>query len=134
MTVSTRRAALGAILAAPLASVPAAAASTVSDELVRLIAEHDAQRAAMDDQPDDECPTKDQRIEGGRLRARVAGFPSNGWPDTMAKAACLARLYPVNEAEDEVRSACESGYAYLDCMALNIACEVMRYGEGMPCA
>ncbi|MCJ2056668.1 hypothetical protein MKL09_08880 [Methylobacterium sp. J-048] len=131
---STRRAALGAILAAPLASVPAATAPTVSPELARIIAEHDAHRAVMEDNPDDERPTKEDRCEGGRLRALVAGFPSVGWADTMAKAACLARLWPVEEAEEEMRSQVDAGYAYLDCMALAIACEVMRLGEAQRCA
>ena len=134
MTASTRRAALGAILAAPLASVPAVAAPTVSPELARIIAEHDAHRAVMDDRPDDEWPTKENRCEGGRLRALVAGFPSAGWADTMAKAACLARLWPIEEAEEEMRFQVDAGYAYLDCMALAIACEVMRLGEGGSCA
>ena len=131
---STRRAALGAILAAPLASVPAVAMSAVSPKLAQFIAEHDAHRAVMDDRPGDEWPTKENRCEGGRLRALVAGYPSKGWADTMAKAACLARLWPIEEAEEEMRSQVDTGHAYLDCMALAIACEVMRYGEGGSCA
>ena len=143
MTASTRRSALGAILAAPLTGgavmalpfgSPQPGAPSVSPKLVRLIAEHDTHRAAMDDRPDDEWPTKENRCEGGRLRALVAGFPSTGWADTMAKAACLARLWPIEEAEEELRSQVDTGYAYLECMALAIACEVMRLGEDAACA
>jgi hypothetical protein len=134
MTFPSRRAALGAILAAPLASVPAVATSTISPALSRIIAEHDAHQATKDDWPDSVWPTEAERKEAGRLRALVAGYPSAGWPDTMAKAACLARLWPVAEAEDEVRSECEGGHAYLECMALAIACEVMRLGGATSCA
>ena len=65
MKPSTRRAALGAILAAPLtggavmalpSGTPRAGALDVSPELIRLIAEHDAHRAAMDDHSDGEWP------------------------------------------------------------------------------
>ncbi|MCJ2133015.1 hypothetical protein MKK69_02845 [Methylobacterium sp. J-026] len=134
MSASTRRAALGAILAAPLASVPAVATPTVSPGLTQLIEEHDAHRAVMDDRPDDEWPTKGNRCQSGRLRALVAGFPSSSWADTMAKAACLARSWPIEEAEAEIRSQADTGFAYLECIALAIACEVMRHEEGMPCA
>ncbi len=52
----------------------------------------------------------------------------------MAKAACLARLYPLADAEEELACGLKGGHAYLDCMALGIACEVMRHGEAQRCA
>ncbi len=133
MTASTRRAALGAILAAPLASVPAVAA-TVSPKLARFIAEHDAHRVVMDDHAENESPSREDCRKAGRLRARIVRFPSAGWADTMAKAACLARLYPLADAEEDLVAELRDDHAYLDAMALGIACEVMRYGEARQCA
>ena len=133
MTSSTRRAALGAILAAPLTSVPAAA-SSASPKLAQIIAEHDAHRAVMNDHPEDEAPTREDCRKAGRLRARIVRFPSQGWADTMAKAACLARLYPLRDAEEDLAHELKDNHAYLDAMALGIACEVMRLGEAKQCA
>lgn len=133
MSASTRRAALGAILAAPLASAPATA-SSVSPKLAQIIAEHDAHRAVMDDHPEDEAPTREDCRKAGRLRARIVRFPSLGWADTMAKAACLARLYPLRDAEEDLACELKDNHAYLDAMALNIVVEVMQLGEGTLCA
>ena len=135
MTASTRRAAFGAILAAPLASVPAFSREmpSASPQLVRLIAKHDRINERLRAIEDDE----DQRglcRAAGAIRARVAGFQSRSFADTLAKAACMARLWPLADAEAEVRRDVASGYVYMDLMALNIAVEVMRLGEGTLCA
>ena len=138
MTASTRRAALGAMLAAPLASVPAIAGPAASQspaaspQLVRLIAKHDRINERLRAVEDDE----DQRglsRAAGAIRARVAGFQSRSFVDTLAKASCLARMWPLVDAEAEVRRDVASGYVYMDLMALNIAVEVMRLGEGSLC-
>lgn len=141
MSASTRRAAIGAILAAPLASVPAAAnfpgsgkLPAVSPELVRLIAKHDRINERLNASSYETSCNHGLVRAAGAMRARVAGFPSHGLPDILAKAECLARLYPLADAEHEVREEIASGHAYLDCMALNIAIEVMKLGEGTLCA
>ena len=135
MSASTRRAALGAILAAPLASVPVVASAPVSPELARLIVKHDRINAILDAECDGErFASEDTCRAAGLARARVAGFRSQGLPDILAKAACLARLYPLADMELEVREEVETGHANLDCMAHNIAAELMRFGEGTLCA
>lgn len=144
MTASTRRAALGAILAAPLAGgavtashsrATAAARPAASPELVRLIAKHDRINAILDCEADERDSTKPgTRRAAGMARARVTAFPSQSLADILAKAACLARLWPIAEAEEEVRDKAASGHVYIDCMALNIFVEVMKLGEGALCA
>ena len=135
MVASTRRAALGAILAAPLSSVPAISREmpSASPQLLRLIAKHDRINECLRAVEDDE----DQRglsRAAGAIRARVAGFQSKSFADTLAKASCLARMWPLVDAEAEVRRDVASGYVYMDLMALNIAVEVMQLGEGTLCA
>lgn len=136
MAASTRRAAIGAILAVPLASAPMVAATAVSPALVALIAEHDRINAALDASGNDWGPSLDQSLirSAGSLRGKIAAFPTRGWPDTMAKAACLARVWTIEGAEEELQSQIGGGYAYLADMALAIACEVMRHGEAWACA
>lgn len=143
MTARTRRAALGAILAAPLASVPAAATVAaprssvppVSRKLARLIAKHDRINAILNAESDDCNPARRGTARAaGAIRARVTAFPSASFADILAKAACLARLWPLSDAEGEVQSKAASGHVYMDDMALNIAMEVMKLGEGMLCA
>ncbi len=121
VNASTRR-------AAPLASVPAVAA-TISPSWRGSSRSHDAQ------------PRRDGRSRGERVAftedcrkagrcARVSfAFPLPGWEDTMAKAACLARLYPLADAEADLVAELRDDHAYLDAMALGIACEVMRHGS-----
>lgn len=143
MSRSTRRAAPHAILVAPLASVSAAANGVVthpslppvSRKLARLIAKHDRINAIPDAESDDYNPARRGTARAaGAIRARVIAFPSASFADILAKAACLARLWPLSDAEGEVQSKTASGHVYRDDMALNIAVEVMKLGDGTLCA
>lgn len=132
---TSRRAALGAILAAPFATVPAKAAASVTPELARLIAKHNRINAILEDEgAGDGFPSNGTCRAAGMARARVAGFPSKGLPDIVAKAVCLMRVYGIPEAEGEIADHCERGHIYLDAMAVGIALEAARYGEGTLCA
>ncbi|MET3411634.1 hypothetical protein [Methylobacterium sp. 1030] len=133
-TASTRRAALGAILAAPLASVPAtASAASATPALVRLIAKNDRINDLLN--ASDGASGFDPGLvrAAGVIRSRVAAFPSRGLPDILAKASCLARLYPLADAEEQVRESL-NGYAFLDEMSVALAVEVMKLAEGTLCA
>jgi hypothetical protein len=142
MSAATRRAALGAILSAPLtggavmalpSETPQPTTPAASPKLVRLIAKHDRIERLLRDASEEGAHRGLVRAAGA-MWARVAGFQSASFADTLAKAACLARMWPLADAEAEVRRDAGSGYAYMDCMALNIAVEVMRLGEGSQCA
>jgi hypothetical protein len=107
----------------------------VSQKLARLIAKHDRINAILQSKSGEPGPIDRGLIRAaGAIRARVAGFPSASFADTLAKAACLARLWPLADADQEIQSNVASGYVYMDTMALNIAVEVMRLGEGTLCA
>jgi hypothetical protein len=107
----------------------------VSRKLARLIAKHDRINAILNAVCDDYGPARwGTARAAGAIRARVTAFPSASFADILAKAACLARLYPLADADEEVQSRVASGHVYIDDMALNIAVEVMKLGEGTLCA
>lgn len=88
MSASTRRAALGAILAAPLASVPAIAAPSA---LARSCDWGVAHLAWINDPASDDRHWPDERLEGeldrvDEMMARVAGMVSANRADLAAKA------------------------------------------------
>ncbi|SFM10100.1 hypothetical protein [Methylobacterium pseudosasicola] len=146
MTVSTRRAALGAILAAPLtggavmalpSNVPQPTAPAVSPELVRLIAKHDRINAILnrETQTDDSSlPSYGTMRAARHARTRVTGFSSRSFADTLAKAACLGRLWPTDELAIEVGLKVRQTEVCMDEMALGLALELMRFAEGTLCA
>ena len=109
--------------------------SAASPELVRLIAKHDRINDLLSASCDEDGSGSNSGLvrAAGAIRARVAGFPSRGLPDILAKAGCLARLYPLPEAEEQVRESI-NGYAYLDDMSVALAVEVMKLAEGTLCA
>lgn len=136
-TAATRRAALGTILAAPLASMPARAEQrAASPKLVRLIAKHDRINAMLKASGDEDGLHYPKGLirAAGAMRARLLGFPSRGLPDILAKAACMARLYPLADLEEELNSEVASGHVYIDEVALGIALDLMKLGEGTLCA
>ncbi|MGT2482357.1 hypothetical protein ACU4GR_33800 (plasmid) [Methylobacterium oryzae CBMB20] len=118
-----------------LASRPAALAAA-SPELVALIAALDHVNSALLDletlaelgtsTPEAE---RDLNAAAGALRARLAAFPSRGLPDVLAKAACVARLYPPADIQAEIRPAL-GGRALLDDMWVGLAVELMRVADG----
>lgn len=156
MTASTRRAALGAILAAPLtggavmalpsgSSQPVAAAAdfpesgklpAVSPELVRLIAKHDRIDAMLKASVSDDGVEYDQGLmrAAGAMRARVLSYPASGLPDILAKVACVARLWPLSDLREEVAQAAQSGRATIDDMVEGIVLELALLAEGTLCA
>lgn len=136
---ATRRAALGAILAAPLASVPAAAKTTVpgiSPELARLIRK--SQRA------DDRLMAEKDEVDGfspGNMRAAavlrclVAKFPSSSIADVLAKASHTIAIWGHDCALEEQEAATADGGCYLDDMARAVLLDLVRLtGEDAPCA
>jgi hypothetical protein len=146
MTASTRRAALGAILAAPLtggtvmalpSGSPLPVKPTVSPELVRLIAKHDRINAIIirETETDDlSLPSYGTMRAARHARTRVTGFPSRSFADTLAKAACLGRLWPTNELAIEVGLKVRQSEVCMDEMALGLALELMQFAEGTLCA
>lgn len=135
MTASTRRAALGAILAAPLASVPAVAATqSVSAGLTRLIAKHDRINEMLFSSESDDGYSFNEGLmrAAAAMRGRVLSYPAQGLPDILAKVECLARLWPLDELRKEVAKAARSGHVTIDDMAEGIVLELALLGEGAP--
>jgi hypothetical protein len=134
---STRRAALGAILAAPLAASPATAKTAlpgISPELARLIRKSQA--------ADDRLRAEDSDV-GGRgfsrgsmraaaaLRCRVATFKSASMADVLAKARHTAAIWEIDCAQEEFEAATANGECYLDDMAHGVFLDLLRVaGEG----
>ena len=146
MTASTRRAALGAILAAPLtggavmalpSGSPQPVVSAVSPELVRLIAKHDRINAILDEETDTDdlsLPSYGTMRAACVARTRVLGFQSAGMADVLAKAACLGRLWPTEELALELRWKVKNSEVCMDEMAMGLALDLMRIAEGTLCA
>lgn len=132
---STRRAALGSILAAPLASVPAAAttpAPNVSPELARLIAEcieadHTLRDCAKGD-PDFVDWPRHLCVASGLARGRVVRFASVSHADVQAKLRLLALIYPVADIRCEAEPD-GKGHAYLDNVALSVVADLLELME-----
>jgi hypothetical protein len=116
--------------AAARADEPAAA-----PKLVRLIAKHDHINAMLNASGDESGVHDPPGLirAAGALRARVLGFPSRSLPDILAKAACMARLYPLADLGEELNSKAASGHADIDEGALGIALDLMKLGEGSLC-
>jgi hypothetical protein len=141
MAASTRRAALGAILAAPLGTAPAVASATHRRAFGGLARTGPADRQARSPQ----CPPRRRVRRGGHgLQQRLGpgrggnpdargGLSVSRLPDILAKAGCRARLDPLPEAEEQVRGPI-NGYADLDDMSVALAVAVMKLAEGTLCA
>lgn len=135
---STRRAALGAILAAPLASVPAAAiapARGISSELARLIRKSqradDRVNALLEGEGYPYGPVK----AAASLRCRIAKFEAAGLADVLAKAKHTIAIWGHDCAREEQEAATADGSCYLDDMARAVLLDLVRLtGEDAPCA
>lgn len=134
---ATRRAALGAILAAPLASVPAAAgipAAGVSPELARLIRKSQRADDCLRAQDGDEWNPGNIRAAAA-LRCRVAKFRASGIADVLAKAKHTVAVWGYECAQEEFEAATAEGFAYVNDMAIAVALDLARLaGEDAPCA
>ena len=108
MTASTRRAAIGAILAAPLASVPAVAAITAKTEIVSDLAAScvwaeghlrwiNDPTQPLDDWPDERVDAELDRVDA--VMDRAAKEPAASLPDLAAKARIVLASY-----EDHLRT------------------------------
>ena len=130
----TRRAALGAILTAPLVGLPAAAAipaAGVSPELARLIAECVEADSAMDRDANgdpDYIPPRPLCLAAGLARGRVASFASTSHADVQAKLRLLAVIYPVTDIRGEAEPG-DDGHAYLDNVALSVVADLLELME-----
>ena len=134
---TSRRAALGAILGAPLASVPTVAATpSVSPKLARLIAKHDRINAKLDAA----CDVLGFGYPRGlikaaaAMRAQVVRYPCANMADVMAKALCVARLWPVEDLQFEIDKAPPRDGCSMDVMSLGIVMELAMMGGMKPCA
>lgn len=134
---ATRRATLGAILAAPLMVSPAAAipVSGVSPELARLIRKStraDDRLMAEKDEVDGFSPGNMRAAAA--LRCRVAMFSSNSIADVLAKASHTIAIWGHECAQEEQEAATADGSAYLDDMARAVLLDLARLaGEDAPC-
>ncbi|MCJ2070593.1 hypothetical protein MKK75_17630, partial [Methylobacterium sp. J-030] len=106
-----------------------------SPKLVRLIAKHDRINALLNASGGDSGIDYPKGLirAAGAMRSRVLGFPSRSLPDILAKAACMARLYPLADLEEELNSKAASGHAYIDEVVLGVALDLMKLGEGTLC-
>ena len=133
----TRRAALGAILAAPLASVPAMAltpVSGISPKLARLIRKSQAADDRLRAEAEDEWNPGNIRAAAA-LRCRVAKFPSASLADVLAKASHTVSIWGFDCAKEEFEDATADGFAYLDHMAQAVLLDLVRVtGRGTLCA
>ncbi|MCJ2025099.1 hypothetical protein [Methylobacterium sp. J-067] len=143
MGASTRRVALGALAAASLAALPAKGAGLklptgVSPELAALIVEHDRTNALLNAYLDDEnCEyVLHAQFVGtaGAMRVKVLAFPSRNLSDILAKAACVLRLWPVEDLQAEVGSKAKSEHVYIDDMSNALLLELHHLMEGTLCA
>ena len=134
---ATRRAAPGAILAAPLASVPSAAKATVpgvSPELARLIRKSQRADDRLKAEAEDEWNPGNIRAAAA-LRCRVATFKSVSMADVLAKARHTVAIWGRECAEEEFEAAVVDGTAYLTDMAHAVFLDLARLtGEDAPCA
>ena len=131
---ASRRGLMLGLAALPLAGGAVVATPAVTPKLARLIAKHDAMNDRLNAPADDGGCNSGLVRAAGALRARVAGFPSQGLPDILAKAACLGRMWPTEDLEVEVLEKLSCGYAYMDDMATALVAELIRFGEATLCA
>ncbi|MCJ2023675.1 hypothetical protein [Methylobacterium sp. J-067] len=143
MGASTRRTALGALAAAPLAGLPLKGVGIrlppdVSPELTALIAEHDRTNALLNAYLDDENCEYLVHAEyvgtAGAMRVKVLAFPSRNLSDILAKAACVLRLRPVEDLQAEVDLKSKSEHVYLNDMSNGLLLELHHLMEGTLCA
>lgn len=140
MSAATRRAALGAILTAPLTGGAVTAqplTPAVSPELLRLIAKHDRINAILEEEGDNDdisLPSYGTMRAAAVARTRVLGFQSAGMADVLAKAACLGRLWPTEDLALELQFKLKKSEVCMDEMALGLALDLMRMAEGSLCA
>ncbi|MFY9291748.1 MAG: hypothetical protein WAP03_13775 [Methylorubrum rhodinum] len=135
---STRRAALGAILATPLASMLAtarAAVPGVSPELARLIRKSRVANERVNVEIHEPGYPYGSVRAAAALRCRVARFKPAGMADVLAKARHTVAIWGRECAEGEFEDATAEGGAYLDDMAHAVLLDLVRLvGEDAPCA
>lgn len=108
MNRTSRRAALGAILAAPLATSPVAAKANVpgiSPELARLIRKSRIANARVDAEINEPGFLHGSVRAAAALRCRVARFPSNSIADVLAKARHTVAVWDHDCCQEEFEAA-----------------------------
>ena len=134
---ATRRAALGAILAAPLATSSAAAvipASGISPELARLIRKSQRADDRLRAEAEDEW-NPGSMLAAAALRYRVATFRAASLADVLAKARHTVAVWGYECAKEQFEAATAEGSACVDDMAIAVLLDVARLaGESGPCA
>lgn len=144
MVASTRRAALGAILAAPLASVPVAA-SSASPSLANLVARYERLDALLQAESDRLEKAGWRRRNDmhdrlaavcGKLRGRICQHPSTSMDDVLLKVRAFALSTSFDDGREELECNLQSrdGHAYLDDIALAVIVNLVGLREGKRCA
>ncbi|MGH1590431.1 hypothetical protein ACRBEV_21465 [Methylobacterium phyllosphaerae] len=143
-TPSTRRAALGALIALPAASLPALAAPA-SPELLRMVVDYEATEQARDDETERleavgwrESDSTWSRLcrDCGSKRAAIALHPAQSIADVMLKARALAfKLNLADDWEDLRRAIADNyGHAYDRDVAHAAMLDLARLGGFGRCA
>lgn len=142
---STRRAALGAILAAPISGVAVAAtppgSSSSLQTLVRRYSHFHAQLIAEGERLDNISGPKGHSNYGrlvvlcGRLRTRIALHPVQGLGDVLLKVKAYAVSTSADEGRQDLRCRLnrQGGHAYEDDVAAAATFDLMQLGGIGPC-